>query len=152
MTYTAPVKDLMFTLKEVLEIDKLGDLPDFAEFNMELAEAVLTEAGRIATEEIADTNVIGDTIGARLENGVVRIPEEIKAGYKTLVEGGWLSLPYDTEYGGQGLPVVLDAAVMEIWDAANLSLALAPMLSGGAIKALSAHASGALKEKYLPNY
>lgn len=150
MTYQAPLKDLIFTLKNVLGIEKLGDLPDFGDFNMELAEAVLTEAGRIASEEIAQTNVIGDTVGAQLENGVVRIPAEVKAAYNTLVEGGWMSLPYDPAYGGQGLPVTLDAAVMEIWDAANLSLALAPMLTGGAIKAIQAHASDELKDIYLP--
>lgn len=150
MTYQAPLKDLLFTLKSVLGIDKLGELPDFGDFNMELAEAVLTEAGRIATEEIAETNAIGDTVGAQLENGVVRIPAEVKAAYNTLVEGGWMSLPYDPQYGGQGLPITLDAAVMEIWDAANLSLALSPMLTGGTIKAISAHASDELKEIYLP--
>lgn len=150
MTYQAPLKDLLFTLKNVLGMENLGALPDFGDFNMELAEAVLTEAGRIAAEEIADTNVIGDTVGARLENGVVRIPSEMKSAYNTLVEGGWLSLPYDTEYGGQGLPTALDAATMEIWDASNLSLALAPMLTGGAIKAITAHASEELKKIYLP--
>lgn len=150
MTYQAPLKDLLFTLKNVLGIEELGALPDFGDFNMELAEAVLTEAGRIAAEEIADTNVIGDTVGAQLENGVVRIPAEVKAAYNTLVEGGWMSLPYDPAYGGQGLPITLDAAVMEIWDAANLSLALSPMLTGGAIKAIHAHASEDLKAMYLP--
>jgi 3-(methylsulfanyl)propanoyl-CoA dehydrogenase len=151
MTYTAPIKDLLFTLKDVLGFERLESLEGFEDFNMELAEAVLTEAGRIAKEEIAQTNVIGDQVGAKLENGVVRIPEEIKASYNTLVEGGWLSLPYDPEYGGQGLPITLDAAVMEIWDAANLALGLAPMLSGGAIKAIQAHATDEIKATYLPN-
>lgn len=151
MPYTAPLKDLMFTLKDVLELEKLSSLEGYEDFSLDLAEAVLSEAGRIARDEIADTNVIGDTVGAQLENGVVRIPEELKKGYNTLVEGGWLSLPYDPAYGGQGLPQVLDAAVMEIWDAANLSLALSPMLTGGAIKALQAHASDELKQTYLPN-
>lgn len=150
MTYQAPLKDILFTLKTVLGIEKLGELEAFGDFNMELAEAVLTEAGRIASEEIADTNVIGDTVGAQLENGVVRVPAEVKAAYKTLVDGGWMSLPYDPAYGGQGLPITLDAAVMEIWDSANLALALAPMLTGGAIKAISAHASDELKDLYLP--
>lgn len=79
MTYQAPLKDILFTLKNVLGIEKLGELEAFGDFNMDLAEAVLTEAGRIALEEIADTNSIGDTVGAQLENGVVRVPAEVKA-------------------------------------------------------------------------
>ena len=93
---------------------------------------------------------IGDTVGARWDNGVVLMPEGFKAAYAEFVAGGWMSLAAPEEHGGQGLPLSLSAALMEDLQAANTGFAMLPVLSLGAIEALEAHGSEELKRDYLP--
>ncbi len=147
--YKAPVEEISFTLKhvagfgEAMEQGLLGDLSE------DLLDAILTEAGRFAEEEIAPLADIGDKQGARHVDGGVKTPEGWADLYRRWAEGGWNALACPEEFGGQHLPQALHMATFEMWNACSLGFALGPMLTIGAIEALNAHASDALKEKYL---
>ncbi|MEM1140600.1 MAG: acyl-CoA dehydrogenase, partial [Pseudomonadota bacterium] len=112
--------------------------------------AVMTEAGRLSDEVLAPLNWSGDREGASLKDGVVTTPSGFNEAYQKFAEGGWAGLSYDPEYGGQGLPQTLSTAVMECWQAANLSFGLSPTLTLGAIEALEAHGSEDQKQTFLP--
>jgi len=148
--YRAPLADMRFVLDEVVGLGEIAQLPGYEEASPDLVDAVLAEAGKVAAEVVGPLNRVGDTQGAVLENGVVRTPEGFKSAYRTFVDGGWNGLACDPAYGGQGLPFVLSTAVTEIWDAANTAFALCPMLTQGAVEAIRAHATRALKDAYLP--
>ncbi len=150
MRYQAPLEDMRFVLEEVADLEGLAKLPGFEEANGELVEAVLAEAGRLSAEVLAPLNQSGDQSGVRLENGVVRMPAGFVEAYEQFVEGGWNGLTLPEEWGGQGLPHVLGAATMEMWNAANMSFALCPLLTSGALDLLEAHGSEEQKAIYLP--
>ena len=143
MTFRCPIEDQRFILDHVADIDGLGVDPD-------IADAVLEAASALAEGEVAPLNRSGDLAGAKWDNGRVVMPEGFKAAYSAFVEGGWMSLPAPEEWGGQGLPMVMSAAVMDSLNGANLAFALCPMLSVGAIEALVSHGSDELKQLYLP--
>src|SRR5208282_3995638 len=103
---------------------------------------------KLARDVLAPLNDVGDKTPSRLENGVVRTPKGFKEAYKTYVEGGWNSLPFEEEFGGQGLPVVVALAVAEMWNSANMAWALCPLLTVGAIEALLRHGTRDLQETY----
>ncbi len=145
MSFTAPVRDQRMLLAAISEMGGAGEGPD-----SDIVDAVLEGAAAFAEGVFAPLDRIGDTIGARWDNGVVTMPEGFRAAYAQFVEGGWMSLAAPQAHGGQGLPVSLSAALMEDLNAANLGFALLPMLSMGAIEALEAHGSDALKRDYLP--
>jgi alkylation response protein AidB-like acyl-CoA dehydrogenase len=145
MTFTAPVRDQRLVLDVVAGIYELDHAPE-----PDMIEAVLEGAAALAEGEFAPLDRAGDTIGARWDNGVVRMPQGFAGAWKSFVEGGWMSLAADEAHGGQGLPHLLSAALMENLNAANLGFALCPMLSMGAIEALEAHGSDELKRDYLP--
>lgn len=148
--YKAPLQDMAFVLGELTDIDGLAALPPFTEVSRDLAEAVLDEAGKLASSVIAPLNADGDRHGVRLqEDGVVAAPG-FRDAYQRYVEGGWGSLQFDPEYGGQGLPFSLAVAVQEMWHAANMSWGLCPLLSQGAVEAIAANADESLKARYLP--
>ncbi|MDX3925579.1 MAG: acyl-CoA dehydrogenase [Shinella sp.] len=148
--YKAPVDEIAFTLKHVaglapaLEEGRLGDLSD------DLVDAILSEAGRFATEEIAPLAEVGDKQGARLVGGEVRTPEGWAALYRAWAEGGWNSLTAPPDFGGQGLPHMLHVAALEMWNSGSMAFAIGPTLTIGAIEALAAHGSDRLKDTYLP--
>jgi alkylation response protein AidB-like acyl-CoA dehydrogenase len=144
MSFTAPVSDQRLTLNAVARIGELDGGPD-----AEMVDAVLEGAAALAEGEFAPLDRVGDTVGARWDNGSVVMPEGYNAAYRSFVEGGWMSLAAPEEYGGQGLPFALSAALMEDLNAANLGFALCPMLSLGAIEALDKHGSDELKQHYL---
>ena len=148
--YVAPVKDMMFVLEEVAGLDEVTALPGCEEVSADLVSAVLDEASRLAEEVIAPLNKTSDQQGATFANYEVTTSPGFKAAYKQFAEGGWVGLTCDPEYGGQGLPFLLSIPVSEIWNSASTSFALCPMLTSGAIEALSHHASDALKTKFLP--
>ena len=148
--YAAPIEDMRFALYEIAGLDEIAGLPGYEEATPDLVEAVLTEAGRLAAEVLAPINRVGDQEGCSLENGAVRLPSGADEAYRTFVEGGWTGLPFDPEYGGQGLPWTLAFAVHEIWQAANLSFSLCPLLTQGAAELLQSHGSEAQKALYLP--
>ena len=148
--YTAPLRDIRFTLDEVAGIAAVAALPGFEEATGELRDSILEEVAKIAGEVLAPLNRVGDTQGARWNDGTVTTPAGWSEAWNTLVEGGWNGLPFDTQWGGMGLPNVLNAAVQEMWHAANMAFALNPMLTQGAVNALQQFASDKLKETYLP--
>ncbi|HEX2624548.1 MAG TPA: acyl-CoA dehydrogenase family protein, partial [Sphingomicrobium sp.] len=145
MSFTAPVSDQQLVLREVVRIGELAAAGD-----ADLVSAVLDGAAALAEGEFAPLDRIGDTVGSRWDNGVVRTPPGFKAAYDAFVAGGWMGLSAPENAGGQGLPLVLSAALMEDLNAANLGFALCPMLSFGAIEALERHGSDELKRDYLP--
>ena len=144
MSFTAPVSDQRLLLDEIAALGHVPDGPD-----SDIVDAVLEGAAQFAGGVFAPLDRIGDTIGARWDNGVVRTPDGFRAAYAQFVEGGWMGLAAPEEFGGQGLPLSLSAALMENLNAANLGFALCPMLSMGAIEALEAHGSDELKREYL---
>ena len=147
--YNAPVKDLQFIYKEMGILDQIQTLPGCEEVTADLLDAVLDEAGKLATDVIAPTNMTGDQQGAQWDNGVVRVPDGFTEAYKAYVEGGWNSVPFEPEYGGQGLPHALSSSIQEMWQSSNLAWALCPLLNQGAVEAITAHAADDLKAQYL---
>ncbi|MFC3085252.1 acyl-CoA dehydrogenase [Tabrizicola soli] len=150
MPYRAPVRDLRFILEHVAGFARVAATPRFAEATPELADAILAEAGRIATDVIAPLNRAGDLNAARLENGAVVSSPGFAEGYRALAEGGWVGIAARPEHGGMGLPISLALAVDDMLSGACLALQLKPLLSKGQIEALEHHASDAMKALYLP--
>lgn len=148
--YKAPVEEIAFTLRHVaglaagLADGRFGDLSD------DLVDAILSEAGRFASDEIAPLAEIGDRQGATLKDAEVKTPPGWPALYRAWAEGGWNSLTAAPEYGGQGLPHMLHVATMEMWNSGSMAFAIGPTLTIGAVEALSAHGSAQLKDVYLP--
>ena len=149
MTYTAPTAEQRFVLDTVADITGLSALPGFDGATPDMVEAILEEAGRLASEVFAPLNRIGDTVGASLAGDTVTLPPGFAEAYARYVEGGWASLGASPAHGGQGLPFVLASAVQEQLTSANMAFSLCMMLSQGAIEALQAHASPELQETYL---
>ena len=140
--YKAPVDDVMFLLGEVFHIDRYNNLPGFADATPDLVGAVLAEAGKFAGEVLTPLNRVGDKEGCRRhDDGSVTTPTGFKDAYKKLTDGGWIGLSAPTEFGGQGLPVVLAQAINEFFCSANMAFGMYPGLTQGAIAALLAHAT-----------
>ncbi len=150
MSYEAPLKEMQFVLKELADINSISQNPGFEDATPDMVEAILTEAGKLASTVIAPLNKIGDEQGSRLENGVVVNPDGFKEAYQQFVENGWPGLHQPTEFDGQGLPFLLQSVVSEMWNASNMAFALCPMLTAGAIESINAHGSDAIKQTYLP--
>jgi len=150
MTFRAPVRDLMFTLTEVVGIERLAGSPAFADLDRETLGAVLEAAGALAADILAPLNQPGDRAGATYQNGKVTAAPGFAGAYKAFSEGGWTSLAADPDYGGQGLPKALELAVFEMMHAANMAFSLCPMLTQGAIEAIHAHGADRQKALYLP--
>lgn len=150
MTFAAPTRDIKFVLKNVVGIDALAETGAYDDLSDDIVDAVLGEAGRLATEVVAPLNWVGDQQGSlRQDDGSVKTPDGFKDAYKQIVDGGWGGVPFDPEYGGQGLPKVLGLAVQEFWTSANMAFSLCPLLSRGAIEAISAHGTEEQKAIYL---
>jgi alkylation response protein AidB-like acyl-CoA dehydrogenase len=148
MSYKPPVRDLLFSLAEAADFSRLE--PVFPAADADTVAAVLDAAGSFSAEVLAPLNRIGDTKGARLENGVVRAAPGFGDAYQAFARGGWNSLAADPEFGGQGLPKALEIAVFEMFQAANMAFGLCPMLTLGAIEAIAAAGSPRQKAIYLP--
>jgi acyl-CoA dehydrogenase len=150
-TYKAPVDDALFLLNDVFHLDRYGNLPGFADASPDVVEAVLREAAKFSEEVLTPLNRVGDKEGCkRNADGSVTTPTGFKDAYKQVAEGGWIGISVPAEYGGQGLPATLTEVVNEFLCSANMAFAMYPGLTQGAIAALLAHASPALKQKYLP--
>ena len=145
MSFTAPVREQRLILEEVARVGELEGGPDG-----DTIDAVLEGAAALAEGAFAPLLRTGDTIGARWDNGIVTMPDGYRAAWRSFVEGGWMTLAAPEERGGQGLPFVLSAALMDDLNAANVGFALCPMLSMGAIEAIEKHGSDELKRDYLP--
>ncbi|MBB4040218.1 butyryl-CoA dehydrogenase [Microvirga flocculans] len=149
MTYRAPVSDIVFTMRHVAGLDRAVADGVYGDLSVDLSQAILDEAGRFANDVIAPLNREGDKHGATIENGVVTTAPGWKEAYKAWSEAGWNALPGPVEYGGQGLPTLLNSACVEMWNAASMAFGIGPVLTMGAIEALVAHASDDLKSRYL---
>ncbi|WP_434712208.1 acyl-CoA dehydrogenase [Rhizobium sp. YTUHZ045] len=147
--YKAPVEEIAFTLKHVAGMGEAMSNGLFDDLGEDLVDAILAEAGRFATEEVAPLAEIGDRQGARLVDGEVRLPDGWRDLYRSWIAGGWNGLTAPEAFGGQALPDMLNVAALEMWNSGSMAFALAPTLTMGAIEAVSTHGSAALKEKYL---
>ncbi len=150
MTYAAPVRDIRFTLEDVVAMDGLKTTGAFDELTGDLVAAALEGAGKLASDILAPLNKPGDSQGCTLANGVVTTPDGFKEAYAQFVEGGWQGTSFSMDHGGMGLPRAMALAVSEMIQSANMSFGLGPMLTLGLIEALLAHGSSALRETYLP--
>jgi acyl-CoA dehydrogenase len=150
-TYKAPVDNVLFLLNEVLGYPRHANLPGFAEAPPETVAAVLAEGAKFAEAALAPLNRSGDVEGcSRGEDGSVRTPAGFKEAYRRYAAGGWIGLAGDPDYGGQGLPFVLAAAMNEFVTSANMAFGVYPALTQGVIAALSLHGSEPQKRLYLP--
>jgi acyl-CoA dehydrogenase len=133
--YQAPLRDLLFNLKEIADLEGVAKLPGLEEAS-DVAEAVLEEAGNFAAAVLDPLNASGDREGAHFDNGAVTTPKGFKAAFKQFADAGWIGLPVPAQYGGQGLPMLLGAAVTEMWHASNVAFSNGPLLNQGAIEAI----------------
>ncbi|HMV05888.1 MAG TPA: acyl-CoA dehydrogenase [Accumulibacter sp.] len=147
--YYAPLRDMQFVLKELAGLDAVAQLPGCEEATPDLVDAVLEEAARFALEVLSPLNYPGDQEGATWHDKAVTMPAGFKEAYKLFVESGWAALASEPEWGGQGLPKVVAAAVGEMWKSANHAFSLCPLLTTGAIEALVLSGSEELKKTYL---
>lgn len=147
--YNPPVRELRFVIEELIGLSRLADLEGLEETSSDLVEAVLEEAGRLASEGWAPHNMAGDKHGCHLEGDRVVVPDEFKSAYDSFVESGWNGITSEPEWGGQALPELLGTATTEMWNAANPSLALCPLLTAGATEALAQYGSAELQAQYL---
>ncbi len=149
MTYRSPVADILFSLQAVAGLPEMIGSNLHGDFDWETISSVVEEAGRFATDEIAPLNQSGDVAGARYENGVVTMPGGFGEVYRRWAEGGWGGVSAPPEFGGMGLPHLVNVACTEIWNGASMAFALCPLLTEGAIGALKAHGSRHLVDTYL---
>jgi alkylation response protein AidB-like acyl-CoA dehydrogenase len=150
MNYTAPLQDMQFVLEELAGLSEISQLPGCEEATPDVVAAILEEAGKFASGVLAPLNRVGDREGVKWADQAVTMPAGFGAAYRQFVENGWMGLGHDPEFGGQGLPRVVSAAVREMWKSANHAFALCPMLTDGAIEALELCGSDELKQQYLP--
>ena len=149
MTYKAPVNDMLFDIRHLAGIDQITQMPGFEEAGYETARAVLEECARFNEGVVAPLNVVGDRNPSSWSNGQVTTTPGFKEAYRQYTEGGWQGLQHPVEAGGQGLPKVIGAACVEMLNSANLSFALCPLLTDGAIEALLTAGSPDLKASFL---
>jgi 3-(methylsulfanyl)propanoyl-CoA dehydrogenase len=149
VTYHAPLTDMGFALKYGALLPPALDEGFLGDLTMDDVEAVLTEAGRMAAEVLAPLDRTGDRIGASIKDGVVTTAPGWKEAYDAWRKGGWNGLASPTEWGGQGLPQIVNAPCMEMWNGACMAFGVGPLLTMGAIDALNAHGSDTLKRTYL---
>ncbi len=148
--YAAPVDDMRFVLTRIVGLDRIAALPGYGDVSTDLVDAILDEAAKLAGDVLAPLNSVGDREHCHFENGVVRLPAGFADAYAVYREGAWNSLPFDPDYGGQGLPWCLAFAVQEMWQAANVSFGNCPLLNQGAVELLQSHGTAQQKATYLP--
>ncbi len=148
--YVAPLKDMQFVLKHVVGLDQVNQLPGWEDVTEDVVDAILEEAGKLASEVLSPLNATGDRAGAIYKDGVVTMPKGFKEAYWQYVRAGWGNIMSPPDFGGQGLPHLLATPVEEMWGAANLAFKLCPMLTQGAIEAISHVGPESLRKTYLP--
>jgi len=151
MSYVAPVKDMLFAIEHLAGIGQIAQMPGFEDAGLDTAQAVLEEAAKFNEGVLAPLNWAGDQNPSSWKDGVVTATPGFKEAFQQFVDGGWQGLQHPTEYGGQGLPKTIGAACGEMQNSANMSFALCPLLSDGAIEALLTAGSDDLKATYLEN-
>jgi len=148
-TYTAPLQDMQFVIKELVGLADITAMPDCAEVTEDLVDAVLDEAAKFATGVLDPLNHTGDKTGARFADGSVTTPPGFKEAYRQFIAGGWNGLSGEAAYGGQGLPHVVSMPVQEMWNSANMAFCLCPMLTSGVLEAMKLKGTPGQKEKFL---
>ena len=148
-TYSAPTRDMRFVIEELAGLGQINALPQYEDASLDLVDAVLEEAARLAGEVLAPLNKTGDLEGARIVDGEVKAVTGFADAYRQFVDGGWNGIAFSPEHDGQGLPALVGTAVQEMWQSANMAFALCPMLTQGAIEAVEAHGSEAIRQTYL---
>lgn len=151
MSYTAPTKQMQFLLDHVVGMSDVAALPGYEEATPDIVSAILEEAGKFASEVLAPLNWDGDQQGAKWTEEGVTTPDGWKDAYQQFSESGWNGLAFNPEFGGQGMPGLLSAAVQEMWHSSNMAFGLCPLLTQGAVHAIESHASDDLKQAYLEN-
>jgi 3-(methylthio)propanoyl-CoA dehydrogenase len=149
MTYKAPLKDMLFAIKHIANIDAVSQIPGFEDAGYDTAEAVLEECAKFNEGVLSPLNWEGDKNPSSFKNGKVTTTPGFKEAFKQYADGGWQGLQHPTDFGGQGLPKTIGAACIEMCNSANMSFALCPLLSDGAIEALLTAGSDELKATYL---
>ncbi|WP_454720464.1 MULTISPECIES: acyl-CoA dehydrogenase [Cupriavidus] len=150
MTYRAPLKDMLFVMNELAGLDAVSKLPGFEDATPETAQAVLDEAAKFNEQVVAPLNRAGDTNPSSWKDGVVTTTAGFKEAFRQFGEGGWQGVLHPQDFGGQGLPKLIATACNEMLNSANLSFALCPLLTDGAIEALLTAGSDAQKAVFLP--
>ena len=150
MSYTAPIRDMMFDLEHLAGLESISGLPGFEDATPDTAAAVLEECGKFNRDVVAPLNRDGDLKPSTWADGKVTTTPGFKQAFRQFVEAGWQGLSHPADFGGQGLPKSLSAACTEMLNSANLSFALCPLLSDGAIEALLTAGSDAQKQRYIP--
>jgi len=149
--YVAPLTDMKFAATRLAGFDDIAKLPGGDELSDDLLNAIFEEGGKFASGVLAPLYRVGDTQGSHLKNGTVRTPDGWKDAYTQFAEGGWNAVPFDPEYGGQGLPWLVATALFDMWHASNMAFALCPMLTQAAVEAVSRYGSDDQKATYLEN-
>jgi alkylation response protein AidB-like acyl-CoA dehydrogenase len=149
MSYIAPLKDMLFDIQHLANIEQIAKIPGFEEAGFDTAQAVLEECAKFNEGVLAPLNREGDINPSSWKNGEVTTTPGFKEAFKQYVEGGWQGLQHPADFGGQGLPKTIGAACGEMLNSANMSFALCPLLSDGAIEALLTAGSDELKAVYL---
>src|SRR3954452_12928385 len=149
MTYRAPISDMLLSLKHGAGLKAAMEAGHYGDFDGDIESGVLEEAGKFATDVLAPLNKVGDEHGIKLSDGKVTTAPGWPDAYKRWTEGGWNAVSGPEDFGGQGLPLAINAACTEIWSAANVAFGLCPLLTASAMEALDAHGSDELKKIYL---
>ncbi len=149
MSYLAPIKDMLFAMTELAGLNEVSQLPGYEDASLDTAQAVLEENARFVQDVIAPLNRSGDVEPSSWHDGVVTTSAGFKEAFASYGQAGWQGLQHETRYGGQGLPKLVATACTEMLNAANLSFALCPLLTDGAIEALMTAGSDAQKELFL---
>ncbi|MBG6073374.1 MULTISPECIES: acyl-CoA dehydrogenase [unclassified Polaromonas] len=148
MSYQAPLKDMLFAMQELAGLPKVSALPGFEDYDLDTAQAVLEESAKFCESVIAPLNWEGDKTPSSWKDGVVTTTPGFKDAFRQFAEGGWQGVIHPAEFGGQGFPKLIATPCAEMLHAANMSFALCPMLTDGAIEALLVAGSDALKRKF----
>ncbi|MFL6573937.1 MAG: acyl-CoA dehydrogenase [Burkholderiales bacterium] len=149
-TYTAPLKDMRFVLNELAGLSEVAKLPGWGDATPDTVDAILEEAARFASGVLDPLNRSGDEEGSKWCDGEVRTPKGFRDAYRQFAEGGWNALPFEPDWGGQGLPKLVATPVDEMWTSANMSFSLCPLLTQGAVHALALRGSEKLQQTYIP--
>ncbi|EDZ98178.1 acyl-CoA dehydrogenase domain protein [Burkholderia sp. H160] len=150
MSYTAPIKDMLFVMKELAGLEDIAKLPGFEDANLDTAQAVLDESAKLCGEVLAPLNVDGDRNPSSWKDGVVTATPGFKEAFRQFSEGGWQGVQHPLDYEGQGLPKLIGTPCVEMLNASNLSFALCPLLTDGAIEALLTAGSETQKQTFVP--
>src|SRR5437660_6900734 len=148
--YRAPHKDMKYVLNELAGLGDVAKLPGYEEATPDTVDAILEEASKFASGVLDPINYSGDQEGSKWADGAVKTPKGFREAYKQFCEGGWNALPFEAEWGGQGLPRLVSTPVQEMWKSSKMSFALCPLLTQGAIEALLLRGASELQRRYLP--